>query len=97
MESADLYRLSSLRRNSSSIWRNGRDEGSSWSSHAEDDEEALTWATLEKLPTYDRLRKGILTGAAGECQEVDIEGLGYQERKVLLDLLRKTMRSSYRS
>lgn len=89
MDSADLYRVSSLRRNSSSIWRNGTDDAFARSNHVEDDEEALRWATLEKLPTYDRLRKGILTGPEGERMEVDIESLGYQERKILLDRLIK--------
>ncbi|XXG63703.1 hypothetical protein AAC387_Pa05g1829 [Persea americana] len=89
MDSAGLYRVSSLRRNSSSIWRNGTDDVFSRSNHMENDEEALRWATLEKLPTYDRLRKGILTGPEGERMEVDIESLGYQEKKILLDRLIK--------
>ncbi|XP_068648074.1 pleiotropic drug resistance protein 1-like [Aristolochia californica] len=87
MENADLYRISSLRRNSSSIWRNSAVEVFSRSSREEDDEEALRWAALEKLPTYNRLRKGILAGTAGELTEVDINSLGFQEKKVLLDRL----------
>ncbi|KAG9459399.1 hypothetical protein H6P81_003907 [Aristolochia fimbriata] len=89
MENADLYRISStLRRNSSSMWRNSAVEVFSRSSREEDDEEALKWAALEKLPTYNRLRKGILlTGTAGELKEVDIDSLGYQEKKILLDRL----------
>ncbi|KAJ8640586.1 hypothetical protein MRB53_017280 [Persea americana] len=89
MDSAGLYRVSSLRRNSSSIWRNGTDDVFSRSNHMENDEEALRWATLEKLPTYDRLRKGMLTRPEGERMEVDIESLGYQEKKILLDRLIK--------
>ncbi|MQM06015.1 hypothetical protein Taro_038834 [Colocasia esculenta] len=57
------------------------------SSREEDDEEALKWAALEKLPTYDRLRKGILTGASGEVQEVDIQDMGFQDRQNLLEKL----------
>lgn len=57
------------------------------SSRDEDDEEALKWAALEKLPTYSRMRKGIMTTPAGELQEVDIENLSYQEKKNLLDKL----------
>ncbi|KAI4967047.1 hypothetical protein ZWY2020_031092 [Hordeum vulgare] len=40
----------------SSVWSRGRDDlfSRSWSSWDEDDEEALRWAALEKLPTYDR-------------------------------------------
>jgi len=56
----------------------------------EDDEEALKWAALEKLPTYDRLRKGILTGAAGGTLEVDINNLGFEDRKNLLERLVRT-------
>ncbi|KAJ8640587.1 hypothetical protein MRB53_017281 [Persea americana] len=89
MDSAGLYRVSSLRRNSSSIWRNATDDVFSRSNHMENDEAALRWATLEKLPTYDRLRKGMLTGPEGERMEVDIESLGYQEKKILLDRLIK--------
>lgn len=32
--------------------------------HAEDDEEALKWVALEKLPTYDWLRKSVLSEVA---------------------------------
>jgi hypothetical protein len=53
----------------------------------EDDEEALRWAALEKLPTFDRLRKGILTTSKGESSEIDIHDLGYEERKKLLERL----------
>ncbi|XP_010254256.1 PREDICTED: pleiotropic drug resistance protein 1-like [Nelumbo nucifera] len=86
MESADLYKVSSLRRNSS-VWRNSAVEVFSRSSREEDDEEALKWAALEKLPTYNRLRKGILIGAGSELSEIDIGSLGIQEKKDLLDRL----------
>ncbi|KAG5249761.1 pleiotropic drug resistance protein [Salix suchowensis] len=88
MESADISRGSSRR--DSSVWRNSTVEVFSRSSREEDDEEALKWAALEKLPTYDRLRKGILTSASrGIISEVDIENLGVQERKQLLERLVK--------
>ncbi|KAJ8773915.1 hypothetical protein K2173_009346 [Erythroxylum novogranatense] len=91
MENGDIYRASaSLRRGSSSIWRNTGMDVFSGSSRGEDDEEALKWAVLEKLPTYDRLRKGILTSASkGTANEVDIHDLGFQERKHLLERLVK--------
>ncbi|KAK6912131.1 hypothetical protein RJ641_024224 [Dillenia turbinata] len=61
----DIYTLGgSLRRNSSSMWRNNGIEAFSRSSRDEDDEEALRWAALEKLPTYNRLRKGLLLTAS---------------------------------
>lgn len=88
MDGADLYRASSNIRRSSSIWRNNSADVFSRSSREEDDEEALKWAVLEKLPTYDRLRKGILiSGSKGEANEVEIDSLGFQERKSLLERL----------
>nr|CAD1818081.1 unnamed protein product [Ananas comosus var. bracteatus] len=56
-----------------------------------DDEENLKWAALEKLPTYDRMRKGILRrimeedGGKVSSSEVELHKLGVQERKILLD------------
>lgn len=71
-----------------SIWRNdGQDVFSRNSSTREDDEEALKWSTLERLPTYDRIRRGLLTGGDNESKEVDILKLGLQERKNLLERL----------
>ncbi|XP_058074641.1 ABC transporter G family member 39-like [Magnolia sinica] len=87
MDNADLYRVGSLRRNGSSWRSTTAQDVFSRSSRDEDDEEALKWAALEKLPTYDRIRKGILSGVAGELREVDIEDLGFQERKNLLERL----------
>ena len=57
------------------------------STHEEDDEEALKWAALEKLPTFDRLRKGLLFGSTGPSNEVDIDNLGSEQRQHLLDRL----------
>ncbi|XP_059293144.1 pleiotropic drug resistance protein 1 [Lycium ferocissimum] len=82
-------RGSSLRANSNSIWRNNGVEVFSRSGRDEDDEEALKWAALEKLPTFDRLRKGLLFGSQGAAAEVDIDDLGFQERKNLLERLVK--------
>ncbi|XP_010061952.2 pleiotropic drug resistance protein 1 [Eucalyptus grandis] len=91
MEGVDLYKASnSFRSNSNSIWRNTGMDVFSRSSREEDDEEALKWAALEKLPTFDRLRKGILTGSRGGANEVDIADLGIQERKNLIERLVRT-------
>ncbi|KAJ4705159.1 Pleiotropic drug resistance ABC transporter [Melia azedarach] len=53
----------------------------------EDDEDELKWAAIERLPTYDRLRKGILTQAleSGEVvkREIDITKLATQDKKQL--------------
>ncbi|KAK1306973.1 Pleiotropic drug resistance protein 3 [Acorus calamus] len=91
MDSGDIIRVASLRigslrRNSSSNWRNP-DDVFSRSSHNQDDEEALRWAAIEKLPTYDRIRKGILVEAMGDQREIDIESLGFEERRNLLERL----------
>ncbi|KAJ6842230.1 ABC transporter G family member 42-like [Iris pallida] len=56
-----------------------------------DDEEALRWAALEKLPTYDRLRTGILKsvvddGRKGyEHKEVDVRNIGLKDRQEFIE------------
>ncbi|KAA8523067.1 hypothetical protein F0562_009490 [Nyssa sinensis] len=52
-----------------------------------DDEEALRWAALERLPTYNRVRRGIFKNIVGDSKEVDVEKLEIQEREVVLDRL----------
>ncbi|KAK6148931.1 hypothetical protein DH2020_016456 [Rehmannia glutinosa] len=91
MEQGDLYKASSsMRANSSSFWWHGGMEVFSHSTRQEDDDEqALKWAALEKLPTYDRLTRGLLVGSRGATSEVDIRNLGFQERKDLLERLLK--------
>jgi hypothetical protein len=80
-----------------SSWRgaSGRSDVFGRSEREEDDEEALRWAAIERLPTYDRMRKGILLpGAVGDVggagREVDILGLGLSERKNLIERLMRT-------
>lgn len=78
----------SFRIGSSSIWRNtDMDVFSNSSFHQEDDEEALKWAAIQKLPTIARLRKGLLTSPEGGANEIDIPKLGLQERRSLLERL----------
>lgn len=91
MEGTSFQKASnSLRRNSSAWKRDSGVEIFSGSSREEDDEEALRWAALEKLPTFDRLRKGILTAShGGAINEIDIQKLGFQETKKLLERLIK--------
>ncbi|CAH1425576.1 unnamed protein product [Lactuca virosa] len=89
MDGSDKYKssrsigLGSIRGSSSS--RTGIDVFSK-TSREENDEEALKWAALEKLPTFDRLKKGLLFGSTGP-NEIDIGNLGVPERKRLLDRL----------
>lgn len=54
------------------------------SSRDEDDEEALRWAALEKLPTYDRARTAVLAMPEGELKEVNVQKLGAQEKHALM-------------
>ncbi|KAL2591003.1 hypothetical protein AAZV13_13G319600 [Glycine max] len=89
MEGSDIYRASNSLRRSSTAWRNSGVEVFSRSSREEDDEEALKWAALEKLPTYNRLRKGLLTASHGVANEIDVSDLGTQERHKLLERLVK--------
>ncbi|XP_042482888.1 pleiotropic drug resistance protein 1-like [Macadamia integrifolia] len=89
MESSDSYGISSFRGNNYSIWNNSAVDVFSKSSIEEDDEEALKWAALEKLPTYNRLRKGVLAGLEGETKEIDIKSLDLSDRKILLERLVK--------
>ncbi|KAJ8755161.1 hypothetical protein K2173_018959 [Erythroxylum novogranatense] len=90
MEGDDVYRAGSiLQRGGSSIWQATAVEAFSRSTREEDDEEALKWAAIERLPTYGRLEKGILTTSKGDAKEIDINKLGFKERKDLLERLLK--------
>ncbi|KAJ7568866.1 hypothetical protein O6H91_01G050900 [Diphasiastrum complanatum] len=81
------------------IW-GGRSSLSSWGDNIvftrastghreEDDEEALKWAALEKMPTYNRLRTAIVKTEADNGrfihEEVDVSKLGHEERQHILD------------
>ncbi|KAJ4718044.1 Pleiotropic drug resistance ABC transporter [Melia azedarach] len=67
------------------------------SSRVDDDEEALKWAAIEKLPTYDRLRTSIMQsfmepeipGNKTEHKEVDVRKLDMNERQNFIDKLFK--------
>jgi len=78
---------SSLRIGSVSVWRNSGVEMFGTSFHQEDDEEALKWAAIQKLPTMARLRTALLTSPQGVANEIDVHQLGLQERRGLLERL----------
>lgn len=65
------------------------------STRAEEDEEALRWAALEKLPTYDRLRKTVLKSFPENeddkimHKEVDVRNLDVNVRQEFIDRLFK--------
>ncbi|KAL0330809.1 UNVERIFIED_CONTAM: Pleiotropic drug resistance protein 1 [Sesamum angustifolium] len=83
----NVERISSGRLSSSNIWRNTSMDVFSRSSREEDDEEALKWAALERLPTYTRIRRGIYAEDEGQPREVEVKNLGLIERKNLLERL----------
>lgn len=67
---------------------------------AEEDEEALRWAALEKLPTYDRLRTTIMKNYAQNTtsrnqaplplhKEIDVRNLGINDKQQFIDRLFK--------
>lgn len=60
-------------------------------SRAAEEEEELRWAAIERLPTYDRLRKGmfrkVLSNGRVEYGEVDITELKTEDKKQLMDSL----------
>ncbi|CAD6237901.1 unnamed protein product [Miscanthus lutarioriparius] len=89
----DIQKVASMRRGGGgSMWRRG-DDVFSRSSREEDDEEALRWAALEKLPTYDRVRRAMVPLDGAEAAggkglvDVDVLSLGPRERRALLERL----------
>ncbi|XLQ98847.1 hypothetical protein S83_065046 [Arachis hypogaea] len=69
-------------------------------SHVDEDEEALKWAAIEKLPTYDRLRTSIIQNfgegdhhhhhdAKAQHREVDVRKLDMNERQQIIDQIFK--------
>ncbi|RVW88033.1 Pleiotropic drug resistance protein 2 [Vitis vinifera] len=65
------------------------------SSRKEDDEEELKWAAIERLPTFERLRKGMLKQVLDDGkvvhEEVDFTNLGMQERKHHIESILKVV------
>ena len=68
--------------------RSGRQSG-------DEDEEELRWAAIERLPTYDRLRKGVLSKVLDNGRivrdEVDVTRLGAQDKKLLMESILKVV------
>ncbi|KAI8548585.1 hypothetical protein RHMOL_Rhmol07G0284100 [Rhododendron molle] len=89
MHSGDISSVSSARLGSSNIWRDNGREVFSVSFREEDDEEALKWAAIEKLPSYLRIARGILTEEEGPPREIEIKSLGFLEKRKLLERLLK--------
>ncbi|KAL7001868.1 transcription factor, variant 2, partial [Sarracenia purpurea var. burkii] len=89
MESGgEIFRTSSAGMGSSNMWRSSAMEVFSQSTRREeDDEEALKWAAIEKLPTYLRIKRGILKEEEGIMREIDIKDLGFLEKNSLMERL----------
>ncbi|XP_008804056.1 ABC transporter G family member 31 [Phoenix dactylifera] len=60
---------------------------SSFRECGDEEEEALRWAALERLPTFARVRRGILRANAGVRSEVDVARLSAGDRTDLIDRL----------
>lgn len=63
------------------------------SERREEDDVELRWAAIERLPTFDRLRKGMLpqrtvNGKIG-LEEVDLTKLAPKEKKHLMEMILK--------
>ncbi|KAI5426261.1 variant 2, transcription factor [Lathyrus oleraceus] len=52
-----------------------------------DEEEALKWAAIQRLPTVARLRTGLWMTSEGQANEIDIHHLKQEEKKFLLERL----------
>ncbi|GLT70614.1 hypothetical protein SLA2020_426820 [Shorea laevis] len=59
----------------------------SFREESEDDEEALRWAALERLPTYERVRRGIFRDMVGDSREVELSELQSSDQRLLLQRL----------
>ncbi|KAL9317878.1 hypothetical protein ACSQ67_014395 [Phaseolus vulgaris] len=62
----------------------------------DDDEEELKWAAIERLPTFERLRKSLVKRVLEESgrfnyEEVDVSNLGFQDKKKLLHAILTTV------
>ncbi|GKV37528.1 hypothetical protein SLEP1_g45550 [Rubroshorea leprosula] len=74
-------------------WQGQQPEVFNRSGRQQDDEEELQWAAIERLPTFDRLRKGMLRQVLDNGivvnNEVDVTKLGLQDKKMLMDSILK--------
>ncbi|KAK3034466.1 hypothetical protein RJ639_033322 [Escallonia herrerae] len=59
------------------------------------DEEELKWAAIERLPTYDRLRKGFLRQVLDNGnvvhEDLDVANLGLEDKKHLMESILKVV------
>ncbi|XP_059314820.1 pleiotropic drug resistance protein 2 [Lycium ferocissimum] len=66
-----------------------------WREVAEEDEKELKWAAIDRLPTYDRMRKGMMKEVMNNGRvvhhEVDMTKLGNKDRKVFMESILKVV------
>jgi len=59
----------------------------------QDEEEELKWAAIERLPTFERMRKGVLKHVLDDghvvLNEVDVSNLCLPDKKLLIDSILK--------
>lgn len=72
------------------VWEPQPDVFSRSGTRQENDEEELRWAAIERLPTFDRMRKGVLSQVNKEDGrmvhgEVDVAHLGVSTRRQLME------------
>ncbi|XP_057968705.1 ABC transporter G family member 32 [Malania oleifera] len=79
------------------MWNSTENAFARSSSFREDgeDEEALRWAALERLPTYNRVRRGIFRDEIGEANEIDVGRLEIQQQRIILDRLANSVNEDY--
>ncbi|CAI0389718.1 unnamed protein product [Linum tenue] len=71
------------------MWSSAENVFARSSSFREDgeDEEALRWAALERLPTYARVRRAIFRNVVGDHREIDVSELEADEQRLVLERL----------
>lgn len=71
------------------MWNSAKNAFARSASFREDgeDEEALLWAALERLPTYERARRGIFKNHTGDKKEIDVSELEAEEQMLVLERL----------
>ncbi|CAM8980801.1 unnamed protein product [Rhodiola kirilowii] len=77
------------------VWEPQPDVFSRSGRQHEDDEEELRWAAIERLPTFDRMRKGVLGQMKEDGRvvrgEVDVAELGVSARRQLMESVLKAV------
>ncbi|WCJ41762.1 ABC transporter G family member 34 [Euphorbia peplus] len=100
LAAGDLSRLSSSRRGSNRSWGSNsvremfsapdvfRPSGRYVTEEEDEEEVELRWAAIERLPTYERARKGMLKQVLSNGKvvqnEIDVTRLGGEDKKLLM-------------